>query len=427
MIAFLQEKVKGILRNYGKPGMIEIDFYRRGGKNVKIRRLWQSGIMLLCVMLAGCSPAAESGSPLAEVSSQMMPPSSPATEDVSSAAGEEQNPLQKRAEEIVAGMTLEQKVGQLFLARCPTQNAAEDAAAYHLGGYILFARDFEGKTPDTALASIQSYQAAAEIPLLIAVDEEGGTVNRVSRYTAFRETPFSSPQTLFKQGGYGRIREDTAEKAALLKSLGINVNMAPVCDVSQNPADFIYARSFGKDGEQTAQYVKTVVTEMEQDKLGSVLKHFPGYGNSADTHTGIARDSRSYETFEEEDFLPFRAGIAAGADAVLVAHTIVECMDAKRPASLSPKVHRVLREELGFEGVIITDDLAMEGIRDFAGDESAAVMAVQAGNDLICCTDYRVQLPAVLDAVQKGEIPLEQVEESAARVISWKLSLGILT
>lgn len=156
---------------------------------------------------------------------------------------------------------------------------------------------------------------------------------------------------------------------------------------------------------------------MSEEGVGSVLKHFPGYGNNADTHTGIAYDHRPCETFLDSDFLPFQAGIHAGADMVLVSHNIVSCMDAQAPASLSLEVHKILREELGFTGVIITDDLAMNGVRDFAGDTEAAVLAVHAGNDLLCCTDFEVQIPAVLQAVEEGKITEEQINESVLRIL----------
>ena len=336
------------------------------------------------------------------------------------------DPVEQRAEEILAGMTLEEKVGQMFIARCPEADAASKVTQYHLGGYILFARDFSGKTKEEVTGNIQSYQNAAEIPLLIGVDEEGGTVNRVSKNENLRQTPFSSPQELYAQGGWDLIRSDTQEKCQLLQSLGINLNFAPVCDVSQDSQDFIYARSFGQDAKQTAVYVQTVVQVMNEEHMGSVLKHFPGYGNNSDTHTGIAYDDRPYETFVNSDFLPFQAGIDAGADMVLVAHNVVSCMDDQVPASISLPVHNILRNELGFDGVIITDDLVMEGVRQFAGDAEIAVLAVQAGNDMLCCTDFEVQVPAVIQAVENGEITEERLNESVLRILKMKIKLGII-
>ncbi|MFR2848362.1 MAG: glycoside hydrolase family 3 N-terminal domain-containing protein [Hungatella hathewayi] len=136
-------------------------------------------------------------------------------------------------------------------------------------------------------------------------------MNRVSRYPAFRAEKFESPQKLYQNGGFEAVKNDTIEKSQLLKSLGINVNFAPVCDVSVNPEDFIYDRSFGKAAGETAQYVETVVGAMKEQGMGSVLKHFPGYGNNVDTHTGIAYDNRPYETFLTSDF-PSRRELTAG-------------------------------------------------------------------------------------------------------------------
>ncbi len=331
-----------------------------------------------------------------------------------------------RARQILSTMSLEEKVGQMFIVRCPKEDAAQAVANYHLGGYILFASDFKNKTKSEVTEDIQSYQNASPLGMLIGVDEEGGTVNRVSLYQQFRAVPFWSPQDLYIEGGWDLIVSDTKEKAELLKSLGINLNMAPVCDVPDAESDYIYPRSFGKDAALTAQYVEKVVATMNENSLGSVLKHFPGYGNNVDTHTGVAHDSRDYERFVKRDFLPFAAGIEAGADAVLVSHNIVACMDAESPASLSAKVHDILRKQLHFTGVIMTDDLYMDAIREFAGDGKAAVMAVQAGNDMVCCTDFEAQIPAVIDAAKNGTIPESTLDNAVMRVLRWKLKLGII-
>lgn len=332
----------------------------------------------------------------------------------------------ERARLVLSGMSVEEKVGQMFIARRPQSGAAQKAAEYNLGGYILFGRDFQNKTRQQVIDDIQSCQDAVSVSMFIGVDEEGGTVNRVSLNPNLRSSPFWSPQELYAAGGFSLIRSDTLEKCRLLSSLGINVNFAPVCDVSVNPNDFIYARSFGRDALQTSEYVRNVTEVMVSEGMGCVLKHFPGYGNNSDTHTGIAYDNRPYETFVNSDFLPFKAGIESGAGIVLVSHNIVSCMDAQYPASLSPRVHELLREELGFTGVIVTDDLAMDGIRDFVADDRAAVLAVQAGNDLLCCTDFETQIPAVISAVENGEISEQRIDESVMRILLLKISLGIL-
>lgn len=330
------------------------------------------------------------------------------------------------AQKILDEMSLEEKIGQMFFVRCPKEDAAQAVSKYNLGGYILFARDFKDKTKKQVTANIKSYQDASKTPMLIGVDEEGGTINRISLYPQFRAVPFWSPQDLFAQGGWELVISDTIEKANLLKSLGINLNMAPVCDVSTDPDDFIYRRSFGKDAAKTAQYVRKVVETMNEYKVGSVLKHFPGYGNNRDTHTGIAYDERSYQSFENADFLPFISGMDAGAGAVLVSHNIVACMDPDYPASLSSKVHQILREKLDFDGVIMTDDLYMQAIRQYTADREAAVLAVLAGNDILCCTDFEAQIPAVIEAVRTDVISLEQIDASVLRILKWKIELGIL-
>jgi len=328
--------------------------------------------------------------------------------------------------ELLDHMTLEERVGQLFLARHPQTGALEDLQRYHLGGYILFAADFEGKTPEEVREMLRSYQTAARTPLLIAVDEEGGTVTRVSRYASFREEPFRSPRAYFREGGMDAVLAAEDEKAALLKDLGINVNMGPVADMARDSGTFMYSRSLGQDASVTGQFVSGTVDVYARFSLGSVLKHFPGYGGNADTHTGAAVDRRSLEDLEGTDLVPFRAGIDAGCGAIMVSHNTVTAFDPDLPASLSPEVHRYLRQELMFEGVIITDDLVMGAIQTHFTPGEAAVQAVLAGNDLLCCTDYAAQYEAVLTAVLEGRIGIDRLNEAVTRVLRWKQALGLI-
>ena len=382
---------------------------------------------LLAAMLAALmllSPVACGGAPQTAEPSPAPPPSTvyePSPAPVS-------DPPADPVEELLDSMTLAEKVGQVFFVRCPAENAVEDVSAYHLGGYILFGRDTKDKTADALIQTIQSYQDAAAVPLLIGVDEEGGTVVRVSSNPHLRSEKFASPQRLYSLGGMERVVADAREKDVLLDALGFNVNLAPVADVSSNPNDFIYPRAFGQDAPATADYVSAVTAQMTADGMGSVLKHFPGYGNNEDTHTGIAVDERPYEDFVNSDFLPFSAGFKSGGamTAVLVSHNIVECMDGELPASLSPNVHRILREELGFDGVVMTDDLAMEAVSAYAGDGAVAVMALEAGNDLVLTTDYRTQIPKVIEAVENGTLSEEAINTACRRVLRWKQALGLL-
>ena len=324
-------------------------------------------------------------------------------------------------------MSLEERVGQLFLARCNDDYALEHIATYHLGGFVLFQQDFRNETPgDSAQKKFARYQAAAKIPLLLAVDEEGGTVTRVSSLPYYREKRFASPRQLYKGGGMEWILYEENEKCALLKDLGLNVNLAPVVDIATERNAFMYDRSLGQDAQITADFAVNVVTLMDSWQLGSCLKHFPGYGNNLDTHTGIAVDGRSLAELESKDLLPFAAGIQAGCDAILISHTIVTALDDSLPASLSPAVHEYLRNTMGFEGVIVTDDLVMQAITDAYGAEEAAVLAVLAGNDLLCSTQYQVQYDAVLGAVESGRISAALLDSAVTRVLTWKKDLGLI-
>ena len=338
----------------------------------------------------------------------------------------EEELAEKRIDNLISSMTVEEKVGQMFFVRYPDVNAEEQVLEYSLGGYILFGKDFDGKTREEITENINSCQKSAEIPLLIGVDEEGGTVVRVSSNENLREVPFLSPRDTFANGGWSAIEEDASEKADLLLSLGINVNLAPVCDVTSDYNAFMYDRSFSGDTDEVSEFVKKVVEISSKKKLGTVLKHFPGYGNNEDTHTGIAYDERDFQLLEETDFKPFKVGIESGADCVLVSHNIVNSIDSKYPASLSEESHKILRNQLEFDGVIMTDDLSMGAITDYTGTENAAVLAIKSGNDLLCCSDVEEQYPAVLSSVQSGEIPIEQINNSVKRVLKWKQKLGII-
>ena len=338
---------------------------------------------------------------------------------------------EERLNERIANMTLEEKVGQLFFVRCPETGAKEDVKSYHLGGLLLFSRDYKDAngnylTKDAFTAAVQSYQDAADIPLFIGSDEEGGTVTRASRNGNLFSSVLASPQELYASLGMDGLLSTTLSYNQTLREIGVNVNFAPVCDVSTDKSDFIYARSFGKDAQTTADYIAKVVPAYADAGVACVLKHFPGYGNNVDTHTGIAVDERSYETFETSDFRPFSSGIAAGAPFVLVSHNIVNCMDASLPASLSPKVHEILRGTLGFDGVVVTDDLAMDAVKAYAQDGRVAVLALQAGNDMIVTTDYRTQIPQVIDAVKAGEIDEREIDAHVYRVLHEKQALGLI-
>ena len=379
-------------------------------------------MILCCLLLAGCgvkSVPAETALPSLP---ETVPATAPAVPETTVPETTPPDPVRQ----MISDMSLEQRVGQLFLARCNAETAIQDIQQYHLGGLVLFGEDFENQSMESMRQTIAAYQDAAEKPLLIAVDEEGGDVTRISRFSAFREKRFSSLRKRYDAGGLEAVLTEEEEKCRLLSDLGINVNLGPVCDITTDPAAFMYTRSLGQDAQTTADVTAAIVNLMKDYRVGSVLKHFPGYGNNADTHTGIAVDSRPLSDFECQDFLPFSAGIQAGCGGIMVGHILVEALDPELPASLSPAVHRYLREELGFSGVIMTDDLVMQAITDQFGAGEAAVMAVLSGNDLLCSTEYAVQYEAVLQAVLDGRIDIDVLNSAVRNVLEWKISLGLL-
>ena len=324
-------------------------------------------------------------------------------------------------EDKLAQMTLEEKVGQLFWARVPSNHQIEDLQSYHLSGYILFGRDFEGQTLEDMKVLTSRYQAASKTPLLIGSDEEGGTVTRIS---SILDTPFQSPMTLYHQGGMEAVLTDTNRKVEVLKSVGINAGLFPVADLARDPSAFIYDRTIGQDAQTTARYVEQVVAELQKSKVGSTLKHFPGYGDNGDSHTDIIQDNRSLDELRQADFLPFQAGIDAGADSVLISHNILSKIDTV-PSSISPKINEILRKELNFKGVIMTDDLDMAGLADFVSQEEAALRVISAGNDLILGSSYKTQIPYLLKKVASGDLTEERIDESVRRILSWKYDLGL--
>lgn len=328
--------------------------------------------------------------------------------------------------DIINKMTLEEKAAQMFFVRLPEQGAEDMVKKYRIGAFILFACDFNGLTSDEVKEKISSLQSASALPLLIGVDEEGGRVVRMSSNPALAPEPFPSQRSLYEKGGIPAVLENDTRKIAMLSEYGVNVNFAPVCDLSQNPEDYIYSRTLSGDGGRAAECIAANVALYNEKNTGCVLKHFPGYGANADTHKGVSVDHRTLDELRSNDLIPFRAGIDAGAPCVMLSHNIVSCVDAEKPASLSGPWHKLLREELGFDGCIITDDLVMQAIVQFCDSGSAAVNAVLAGNDLLCSSDFENQYPAVLQALRDGVLTEERIDESVLRILRWKERLGLL-
>ncbi len=330
------------------------------------------------------------------------------------------------AKDKLATMTLEEKIGQLFLITMREDKAIDYINKYSPGGFVLFAADFKDRTKQDIIKKINEYQKISSVPLIIAVDEEGGTVTRVSSYSSFRNERFPSSQELYSQGGWSLIEKIELEKDNLLKELGINLNFAPVADVVTDQNAYMYKRSFGQNATKTSEYISRVIRIDRAQNFASTLKHFPGYGNNLDTHAGISIDNRSYEEFVNNDYLPFKAGIEKQVPVIMMSHNIVNVIDNKLPSSLSSKMHQELRDKLNFTGLIITDDLSMGAITKYVEQDKRSTLAFTAGNDLIITGNINLDYSNLLESVRSGVIDEKKIDKAVQRIIAFKYQYGIL-
>lgn len=324
---------------------------------------------------------------------------------------------EKEALSLLENMTLEEKVGQILLARVPSEEE-KNILMYHLGGYVLFEKDVKDLTKEQIRNKIDNWNDKSKIPLFLAIDEEGGKVSRIKNNTNLVTSPFLSPQEIFKNGGYAAIYEDTLKKNKLLEDLHININLAPVADVSLNPNSYIYARTFGQDAEATSTYIETVITACQQTNINCTLKHFPGYGENLDTHQGLSYDNRTLDELKEKDLLPFIAGIQSGADLIMVNHNIYPLIDETNPATLSSKIHSLLRDDLNYKGLIVTDDLEMNAIKNKFS--TPYVKAFSAGNDVLIVTDIKGAYTELLNAFQTKKLKETDLNRVVFRILLWK-------
>ncbi|MBQ5560642.1 MAG: glycoside hydrolase family 3 protein [Lachnospiraceae bacterium] len=345
---------------------------------------------------------------------------------------------------IVEKLTLEQKVGQLFIANLEqldqsegefaqqreyNTNMGETLRDYHIGGVILFSRNIESINQTTGL--ISSLQSNADIPLFVSVDEEGGDVARVGNNSNMRTTTFPPMEEVGKTKDESYVYQMGATIGRDIKSLGFNVDFAPVADVKTNEYNKeIGNRSFGSDAKKVAKFVKQAVIGIQDQNVSATLKHFPGHGSTTgDTHDTPVNVEDDLYTLRSREFLPFQAGIDAGADFVMVSHiSISKVTENTVPASMSKLViQNMLREELGFEGIVITDAMDMGAITKVYAPEKAAVKCIKAGADIVLMsTDVRKSYEAVLKAVKDGTISEEQLNASVDRIIRVKIKRGII-
>ncbi len=357
-----------------------------------------------------------------------------------------------RAARLLARMSLEEKVGQLFVTRAYGHSATdpdpEDAAAnlrefgvrtaaelvgtYHVGGVIYFRWAHNTRDPRQIADLSDGLQRAAlaqrvPVPLLVSTDQEHGAVARIGAPA----TLLPGAMALGAAGSPDLARLAARIAGTELAALGVRQNYAPVADVNVDPANpVIGVRSFGADPRAAARLVAAQVRGLQDAGVAATAKHFPGHGDTtADSHTHLPSIGHSREEWGLLDEPPFRAAVAAGVDAVMTAHIVVPSLDpGGDPATLSrPIMTGLLRERLGYDGVVVTDSLRMEGVRTRYADDRVPVLALQAGCDqLLNPPDLELAWTAVRDAVRGGELPQKRLDASVLRILRLKEKLGLL-
>ena len=324
-------------------------------------------------------------------------------------------------------MTTEQMVGQILIGTCPTDGTAEDTVTkYALGGYFFKSDNFFMMNLDQIKEQVASYQQKAKIPMIMSVEEEGGAYCPVSDADLYDDYEFKPIREVYAEGGVDALKDVENNKATMLASVGINLNFAPVCDMAVEQNQIMYSRSLGGTLEDTQTYVKNT-TETSQSKGVSVaLKHFPGYGTTPDSLDSVVTDERAVSSFESNDFLPFKAGIEKDAHCVMMSNLYVKNLDPNCVVSLSDYAHTVLRNELKFSGLTITDNLNNADYSQYANNNNVYVQAVLAGNDMIMVDNIDEAYKAILDAVNDGTIKQEVLQKACMRVLAYKYTAGII-
>ena len=317
-------------------------------------------------------------------------------------------------------------VGTVISAGEMTKNALE---AYPVGGIVYFAKNLKDREQtQSMIANTQSY---TKIPLFIAVDEEGGRVARLGRNPLMGTTHLPPMKNIGDTGDETNAYNAGITLGTELGKLGFNVDFAPVADVIVNENNSeIGDRSFGTDANRVSLMVGEITRGIEEMGVSAALKHFPGHGSTyANSHTGYSESTRTIDELRNSEFLPFKAGIDQGADFVMISHmTLVNATEEKVPSSISKEVITgMLIEELGFEGIIITDSFQMGAITDNYTVGEAAVKAVEAGVDMILMTpDIKTAHSAIVQAVEDGTISIERIEESVRKILTVKYSQGMI-
>jgi len=393
--------------------------------------------LLILILFAGCATdpvvkmetnanlPIETEDSLTEMEEQILP-----TED---------EILDNRVQTLLSSMSMDEKIGQLFLISVRNSYngtrmlSADDymkkiVETYKPGGIILFTINFDNPLQTRDL--IRGTQALSEIPLFVAVDEEGGVVARLGNSERMSVTKLPPAAVIGRTGDEEYARLATEVISRELKAYGFNMNMAPVADVNTNRSNPVIGnRTYSGNPGEAGKMVARVVRTMGDEQMISVLKHFPGHGDtSSDTHKGDVVILHDLERLETVEFVPFRMGIEAGADAVMTAHIkMPEVTEEDVPATMSSRLlEGILREELGFEGLIITDAMDMGAIKNYWSAGEAAVKAIKAGVDIILIpASLGEAVEGIQKALKDGILTEQRIDESVRRILRVKLKRGL--
>lgn len=348
--------------------------------------------------------------------------------------------VDERAEEILNSMSMEEKFYQLFivtpeqLTGAPIVTQAGDATKSALetqpvGGIIYFAQNIVSR--DQCVEMIENTKSYAKYGLFISVDEEGGRVARVGSNPAMGTTSFSSMASVGETGDKEEAYLVGNILGTELQEIGFNLDYAPDADVNSNPSNTVIGdRSFSSDPQTAADMVTAAVHGFEDSGMLSCIKHFPGHGDTAtDSHYGAAASYKTMEELEACEFLPFQAGIEAGVPCAMVGHiSLPNVTGDSTPATLSQEiVTGMLREQLGYEGLIITDSMKMQAVSSYYSSGDASVKAIQAGIDCILMpADLNGAVQGLQTALDNGELTEDEINEHVLRILKTKIRYGII-
>lgn len=402
--------------------------------------VWYTIVRPVAQPVLASGPSVEETLPIEESATSGATTAEETAEPTEEEAEPTEPPIQIQAQAILDGMSTEEKIYQLFIVRPEALNntgtvtQADEVLIQSLtdmpvGGIILFSQNIQN--PEQCSGLIAACQEAAEIPLFVAVDEEGGEVSRLASNPAMGMTQFPS----MKEVGQSRDPEQAYQVGFTIgqeiRALGFNLDLAPVADVDTNPNNPVIGdRAFSEDPQIAADLVAACTWGFYDAQVISCLKHFPGHGDTAaDTHHGYAESSKTLAQLEATELLPFSAGIGAGAPMVMAAHIACpQVTGSDTPASLSAiMIQQILRTEMGFSGVVITDAMDMGAITEKYPDGEAAVLALEAGCDMILMPqDLTSAVQAMETAVDTGRISVDRLNESVLRILTLKLEYGLV-